>query len=203
MNTGGFFRIIFWVLFGGMVLMQVFFEIRFRQKGDGTAATPKKPGLKGWVAILIRIRTLLLIASLCVYAINPPWMVSISMPIADWLRWAGTILGAGSFPLYAASRETLGKAWSPRPQIHSGHRLVMKGPYARIRHPIYLALIAFLAGITLVSTNWILLVILLISIVVWSSIIRKEEQMLVEYFGELYKTYMQKTGSLLPKFTIK
>jgi hypothetical protein len=41
---------------------------------------------------------------------------------------------------------------------------------------------------------------LVVSIVVLALRIPKEEQMMIEDFGEEYQTYMQRTGSLLPKW---
>ena len=57
----------------------------------------------------------------------------------------------------------------------------------------------FLTGIALVTANWFFIGLLVVSIVVLSLRIPKEEQMMIEEFGEEYKAYVQRTGGLLPK----
>ena len=120
-------------------------------------------------------------------------------PLPDWLRWVGVPLGAVSFALYGWSQAALGSAWSPHLQTRGKHSLVTTGPYSRMRHPVYLALLGFLVAIALVSANWFFVALLLVSIVVVALRIPKEEQMMIEEFGDEYREYMQRTGGLLPK----
>jgi protein-S-isoprenylcysteine O-methyltransferase Ste14 len=200
MNTESIFRIAFWVLFGGLMVMQVYFASRVHRAGERVAADRQAIEREGWWYAVVRaIGSLSLIAFLVLYAIDPPWLEVLLVPFPDWLRWTGITLGVVSFVLYAWSQATLGKAWSPHLQMREEHRLVTTGPYARIRHPIYLALMGFLTGIALVTANWFFIVLLVVSIVVLALRIPKEEQMMVEDFGEEYKAYMQRTGRLFPK----
>jgi protein-S-isoprenylcysteine O-methyltransferase Ste14 len=111
----------------------------------------------------------------------------------------GVALGVLSLVVYAWSRITLGKEWSSPLQIREKHHLVTTGPYARIRHPIYLALMGFLTGSALITANWFVIALLVFSIVDLNLRIPKEEQMMIEEFGYEYIAYMQKTGRLLPK----
>jgi protein-S-isoprenylcysteine O-methyltransferase Ste14 len=200
MNTESIFRTAFWVLFGGLMVMQVYFASRVRQAGERIKADREAIEREGWWYAVVRaVGSLSLIAFLVLYGINPPWLGVLSVPLPDWLRWTGVALGVVSFVLYAWSQATLGKAWSPHLQMREEHQLVTTGPYARIRHPIYLALIGFLTGIALVTANWFFIALLVVSIVVLALRIPKEEQMMIEDFGEEYKVYMQRTGRLFPK----
>jgi protein-S-isoprenylcysteine O-methyltransferase Ste14 len=194
------FRIAFWLLFGGMILMQVYFALRIRQAGERVAADRQAIEREGWWYAIVRgISSLLLIAFLVLFGINPPWMKSLSVEMPNCLRWAGAALSAASFVLYGWSQATLGKAWSPHLQTRDKQGLITTGPYARIRHPIYLALIGFLTGIALVTTNLFFIVLLLISIIVLALRIPKEEQMMIEEFGDEYREYIRQTGRLFPK----
>jgi protein-S-isoprenylcysteine O-methyltransferase Ste14 len=56
-----------------------------------------------------------------------------------------------------------------------------------------------MTSIALVTASWFFIALLVVSIVVLALRIPKEEQMLIETFGEEYKKYMQRTGGLFPK----
>jgi protein-S-isoprenylcysteine O-methyltransferase Ste14 len=200
MSMESIFRIAFWFIFGGMIVMQVYFATRTRLAGGRMAADRIAIKREGWGHVVVRtIRSLSLVAFLVLYAINPPWLVVLSVPFPDWLRWMGVALGIASFAIYAWSRATLGKEWSSPLQMRENHHLVTTGPYVWIRHPIYLALMVFMAGIALVTANWFLVAFLVVSIADLALRIPKEEQMMIEEFGNEYKAYMQRTGRLLPK----
>jgi protein-S-isoprenylcysteine O-methyltransferase Ste14 len=198
-KTETIFRIAFWVLFGGLIVMQVYFASRVQQAGERVKADREAIEREGWWYAVVRgIGSLALIGFLVLFAIDPPWLDVLSVRLPDWLRWAGIALGVVSFGFYGWSQATLGKAWSPHLQMRQEQSLVTSGPYARIRHPIYLALLGFLAGIALVTANWFFIALLVVSIVVLALRIPKEEQMMIEDFGQEYVAYMQGTGSLFP-----
>ena len=200
MSTETIFRIAFWILFGGLIVMQVYFASRVRQAGEQVKADRNAITREGWGYAVVRtVASLALIGFLVQYAINPAWLGALSVPFPDWLRWIGITLGCASFALYAWAQATLGKAWSPHLQMREQHHLVTTGPYARMRHPIYAAYIIFMTSIALITANWFFIALLVVSVVVLALRIPKEEQMLIEVFGEEYRTYMQRTGELLPK----
>jgi protein-S-isoprenylcysteine O-methyltransferase Ste14 len=200
MSPESLFRIAFWTLFGGMLIMQVYFASRVRQAGERVAADRQAIEREGWWYAVVRgIGSLALIAFLVLYGVNPSWMEALSVPFPDWLRWIGAALGAVSFVLYGWAQATLGKEWSPHLQMRQEHHLATSGPYAHIRHPIYVALIGFLLGVALVTANWFFIGLLVVSVVVLALRMPKEEQMMVEDFGEEYVAYMARTGRLFPK----
>jgi protein-S-isoprenylcysteine O-methyltransferase Ste14 len=83
---------------------------------------------------------------------------------------------------------SLGKAWSPDLQKREEHKLVTSGPYARVRYPIYTALIAFPTGITLVTASWFFPALMVVSIIVLVHRIPKEEPMMFEDIGDASRT---------------
>jgi protein-S-isoprenylcysteine O-methyltransferase Ste14 len=54
-------------------------------------------------------------------------------------------------------------------------------------------------GIALVTANWVFIVFALVMIASMVARVPKEEQMMIEKFGEEYKAYMQRTGRFFPK----
>jgi protein-S-isoprenylcysteine O-methyltransferase Ste14 len=200
MSTESIFHIAFWFLFGGLILIQVYFVVLVMRSGERMTADRKAIEREGLGYAVVRaIGSLSLIAFLVLFGINSPCMGVLLVPFPGWLRWLGVVLGAVSFVLYVWSQGTLGRAWSPHLQTREKHGLVTTGPYARIRHPIYLALLGFLTGIALVTANWFFVALLVVSIVVLALRIPKEEQMMIDEFGDEYRIYMRRTGGLLPK----
>ena len=200
MSTWTSFRSVFWIIFAGMILLQAYYSYQDRSavKHLASECTAVKHEGRG-CAITRAIRSLTLIVFLALYAFIPPWIDLFAVPFPDWIRWLGVLLGGLSLAIYAWSRATLGKEWSSQLQMHAQHHLVTSGPYTWIRHPIYLALLCFLTSIALIAANWVLIAILVFSIVDLTLRIPKEEQMMIEEFGDEYKIYMQRTGRLLPK----
>jgi protein-S-isoprenylcysteine O-methyltransferase Ste14 len=195
------FRTAFWIIFGGMIVMQAYFAFRARQtttcKATKCETIERDEGLQH--AVVRASRAIALAAFLVIYAINSPWLEVLRVPLPDWLRWIGGVIGTASLAFYAWSRATLGKEWSSPLQVREHHHLVTTGPYAWVRHPIYLSLIVFMTGIALIAANWFLVLFLIISIVDLGLRIPKEERMMIDEFGGEYEAYMQRTGRLLPR----
>jgi protein-S-isoprenylcysteine O-methyltransferase Ste14 len=69
-----------------------------------------------------------------------------------------------------------------------GHRLVTAGPYRRMRHPIYTAMIAIAVGTALVFASWLLAAVATLSIAVHRWWATAEEQLFASdsQLGEEY-----------------
>lgn len=80
------------------------------------------------------------------------------------------------------------------------HALVTQGIYRHMRHPIYAA--QWLWGIAqpLLLQNWIAGLAGLVSFLpVYLYRVPREEQMMLEHFGEEYRSYMGRTGRIIPR----
>ncbi|MCI0538492.1 MAG: isoprenylcysteine carboxylmethyltransferase family protein, partial [Verrucomicrobiales bacterium] len=121
-----------------------------------------------------------------------------AFPAPDWLRWAGVGLGITSVGLFAWTHQALGRLWSSYLQLRPGHRLITHGPYARIRHPMYSAILGWLISLGLVAANWTPFVFAALGTLNVILRIQAEETMMLEQFGDDYREYMERTGRLLP-----
>ena len=200
MTTESNFRVAFWVLFAGVFIMRMYFALRVRQAGE--RVMPDREAVKregrGMFAIRV-VMFFLLLGWLALYAINPTWMGVLSAPFPDWLRWAGFALGLASLGFWSWTQVALGKEWSPQLQLREEHHLVTTGPYSRIRHPLYTAMLGYGTSLALVTANWVFIVLAVAVIAGSIARVPKEEQMMIEEFGEEYKAYMQRTGRFFPK----
>ena len=94
----------------------------------------------------------------------------------------------------------LGVNWSPVLEIKKNQKLIKDGVYKYIRHPMYTQhwLWIILQGILL--DNYFVEIFGIITFVfLYFTRINKEEELMIEEFGEEYKKYMENTGRLLPK----
>ena len=91
------------------------------------------------------------------------------------------------------------------PHTKHGHflirgKIISAGPYAHVRHPLYLA--AFLVWFSLVfmfSNVTVLLVAVLYVVPGYLVYIRAEEEMMLLHFGDAYATYCARVGMLFPR----
>ena len=110
------------------------------------------------------------------------------------------LLMGGSLYLFAASSSALGKNWSFEARMRTDHQLIRSGPYARVRHPIYLGMLLFLLGLAVALGHWLQLVVAVPLFLVGTSIrTRLEDRLLEEQFGKEFEEYASSTPALIPR----
>jgi len=141
--------------------------------------------------------------------------VGLIMPLfylfTGWLNFAnyklpavaggvGTAIFAAALWLLWRSHVELGLNWSAKLEIREEHSLVTSGVYKHIRHPMYAA--HWLWGIAqaLLLQNWLAGPALLVTFAgLYLVRVQREEQMMLENFGEEYRLYMNRTGRVIPR----
>lgn len=113
---------------------------------------------------------------------------------------AVVLLMVGANTLFASSSSALGRNWSVVARTLSDHELVRNGPYAIVRHPIYLGLLFFLLGLAVAYGHWMQLVIA-VPIYLAGTRIRTsiEDRLLEQRFGEVFRDYRKSTPALIPR----
>jgi methyltransferase len=76
-------------------------------------------------------------------------------PFLPWLGWPMLALALASQALRWWCIASLGPAWSTRVVVVPGSQLVSSGPYRRLRHPNYLAVVVEGFALPLVHTAWV------------------------------------------------
>jgi protein-S-isoprenylcysteine O-methyltransferase Ste14 len=83
--------------------------------------------------------------------------------------------------------------------VREGHRLVTHGIYRHVRHPMYLALLLYSLGQTLVIPNWVAGPSYLVTFgLLFVLRVGPEERLMREEFGKDYESYMARTRRLVP-----
>lgn len=101
--------------------------------------------------------------------------------------------------LYAIwARLTLGSNWSGRPMVKQGHELIMRGPYALTRHPIYTGLLLAAVG-TAIAVDQVRVLLGLALVVIGLAIkIGQEEHLMISTFPDAYPIYRTRVKALFP-----
>lgn len=84
-----------------------------------------------------------------------------------------------------------------------GHKLVVSGPYRIIRNPIYLSNTLIYLGFAVLSNVFFPVfpaITVAVFIGIYYLIVRYEETILENIFGETFKNYKKSVGRLVPKF---
>jgi protein-S-isoprenylcysteine O-methyltransferase Ste14 len=135
-----------------------------------------------------------------------PFVIAYLQPVAvdllEGVQYAGLAICVGSASFAAWSMWSLGKSYGIRLDVFAGHHLKTDGPYAIVRHPMYLGVVLFHIGATLALESVLLLIATAVIVVPLTAVrIGYEERVLREAFGDRYATYQRTVPALLPFVT--
>lgn len=142
------------------------------------------------------------IGALLVYVFYPRFLGWAAFPLPAWARWIGALVTLISLLLLGWVQWALGRNFSTTLHVREAHTLVRHGPYRWVRHPMYTALFLFGVGILLLAANWAVGAPLVATLPILVAVrIRNEEALMVEQFGDDYRTYMQRSGRFWPRLS--
>lgn len=121
-------------------------------------------------------------------------------PREVWLDAAPVIMLAMlSLALFIWSAWTMGRNWSLIARTREDHKLVQDGPFALVRHPIYVALFGLMTA-TALSLGHVVNLLVAIPLYVWGTLSRVaiEERLLRNAFGDAYDAYARRVKRFIP-----
>ena len=116
----------------------------------------------------------------------------------DWLRnivvaWIGAALMLAGMLLAIAAQFAMGRSWRIGVHGSDATALVSEGAYRFSRNPIYLGVMAAMAGVFLIAPNAATLALSLAAWIAISAQVRLEEDFLSKRHGEAYAAYCART----------
>ena len=175
--------------------IRVYFAARARRAGGG-AKFPKAPA---WDRVLIALVGM------------GQFVLPAAFLFTPWLDGADVVLPAASLPLGAAvtlaglglfwrAHADLGESWSVTLELNREHRLVTRGVYRAMRHPMYASFLVLGLGQGLLLANWLAGWAGLASVALMVAVrLPREEAMMVGRFGDEYRAYRARTGAVWPR----
>lgn len=127
--------------------------------------------------------------------LEPPWAAGAeAVRIAGW----AVLVLASALGLWAAAAMSLRGDGTPLPAATAG-RLVIAGPYLRVRNPMALSGIAQAVGVGLILGSWLVVVYALCGAAYWNWLVRPfEEADLEARFGEQFTDYRRRVRCWVP-----
>jgi protein-S-isoprenylcysteine O-methyltransferase Ste14 len=122
-----------------------------------------------------------------------PWPLWVGAPS----RAIGIVLVAAGVALFVGGIRGLGPNLTPFPAPRPDTRLVDRGAYRVVRHPIYAGAVAFAFGWALVIHGWLTLVYAALLFAFFDLKAAREEGWLMARFPE-YATYRKRVRKLIP-----
>jgi protein-S-isoprenylcysteine O-methyltransferase Ste14 len=147
---------------------------------------------------------LLACATLGLFVIPATYVVTgfpaaLDYPFNPALAWLGVpVLGAALW-LFRRSHADLGKNWSVSLKLRDQHALIKSGVYRLVRHPMYSSFFLLGIGQMLLLPNWLAGTSGVIGAgMLFAFRVLREERMMLESFGDEYRSYMAGTKRIIP-----
>lgn len=121
------------------------------------------------------------------------------MAIPVWLSWIGVVLAAACLGLTMYCWRQMGRSWRMGIDPDEKTQLIVTGPFAHVRHPIYaLSCAMMLASVLAVPVLAMCgIAVLHNGFLQWEA--RREERYLLSAHGAAYANYMKQSGRFLPR----
>ena len=120
-------------------------------------------------------------------------------PETDTLGMVGDVLVLAGVAFAVWARVVLGHNWSGLVMmVRDGHQLVQRGPYAIVRHPIYIGMFFAILGTALTIgtlASWLAVASGLAGILIRVDV---EERLMASEFGEAHAAYRARTKKFIP-----
>ncbi len=114
----------------------------------------------------------------------------------------GVVAMASGLWLFWRSHADLGDSWSVTLELNADHRLVTRGVYRFVRHPMYTSFFVSGLGQALLLANWAAGPSALVAVALLVLVrVPHEEKMMIDQFGDEYRDYMRRTGGLVPRLS--
>jgi len=120
-------------------------------------------------------------------------------PFRPLQAWLGLAVAIGALAMFFATHRALGRNWSVSLDVRKNHKLITEGVYRSVRHPMYTAFWLWAVAQALLLPNWVAGLSGLAGFgILYLMRVGREEQLMLDTFGDDYRDYMDRTKRLIP-----
>ncbi len=178
------------------MLVTVYYRRQAASGGDGISHREE-----GYLfAVVLRLSGVALWAATMAYILVPSWVSWASLPVPVALRAVAVAAGACCSWLMYWTLSSLGRNLTDTVVTRKQAYLVTVGPYRWVRHPFYVTAALLMLAVTVHSANGLIGATSLLVLILLAWRTPKEEQMLIERFGDQYRRYRDRTGRFWPRW---
>ncbi len=189
-----------YIMLGGLILAEVIrLPYRLRNERARRQGRIVRQG-ETPAAVLLDVLAYVGLGAIPTLYVFSPWLNWADYPLPGWAGGIGVVLLALFLALIWLAHSDLGPNWSPMVEVKQDQVLVTRGLYRWARHPIYAAIWLSAVAQVLLLPNWVAGPAgLALFLPLYLHRVGREEQLLLEYFGQPYRRYMEQTGRLVPR----
>ena len=193
------FRIGLVVMFALSMSIGIYYRLQ-------ASATGKKISYReeGYLfATLLRLSGFVLWLLTATYLIAPSALQACRLQIPDQIRYGAIVAGSLCSLLMWWTLSSLGKNLTDTVVTRSAATLVTSGPYQWVRHPFYVTAALLMTSATLITANWAIGIASVLVLALLAIRTPREEQKLIDRFGQQYRDYMAATWRYFPRISFR
>ncbi len=193
-------------LLGILILILLALLVVIKRSATGSILEKPKPEPLLWLVNIFNLLFLLIINPLAAVIFIAekgegidPSVVAVPGPWIFILEITGLVIYVAGFVLMGWALMRLGKNYQLGGSDPRGSdRMILDGPYAYIRHPMYSAALCIAFGLALLTESLACLAISVIYLLLILLLIPVEEESLLRAYGDGYSSYRMSVRKLIP-----
>ena len=126
---------------------------------------------------------------------------SLDYRVPELLIWIALVVFLFGLLIRSMAHRTLAGLWSGTLELATDHQLITTGIFRSLRHPIYTSVIIWALCQPILLPNAVAgFSGMAAALLLWLVRVPKEEAMMQAEFGEEYRAYAARTGSIIPRW---
>ena len=176
------------------LIIRLWFSFRFNIP---RASIMNRHDLQDRCLVFLAMTAMVILPGLFIFT---PFLDVFNYHLPSAMAWCGVPILIVTNILLWKVHDDLGASWSARLEIKDEQKLIDHGLYAKVRHPMYTGVLIGGIGQARLLHNWLAGPATFIAGVLFVVFrVPAEERMLLDHFGDAYRSYMARTGRIIPK----
>jgi protein-S-isoprenylcysteine O-methyltransferase Ste14 len=171
------------------------------RRNTGHSANVVPPGAVGWLSRALWFPVVILWILIPLFGPFLQTRVWLLQPVFDLpgLGWAALAVAVGSLVLTWICWKQMGSSWRMGIDPAEKTSLIVTGPYAYVRHPIYALSSVLMLATVAADPVPLMIAVAIVHVILLQFEARREEQYLARVHGQPYLDYCRKVRRYIPR----